>query len=462
MYALTRAGSPASPGLRIVLWLAAALMLVVGSLLTLQTARAAATINVTSTADGTNPALYACPATIAMPCTLRLAITTANNTTGDTVAIPAGTYTLTMHQELQIRAAMNLVGADPRTTIIDGDAANTPDARIINVLGTSIDVGISNLTLQHASYDGNGGAVYDTSNGTVTLTNDAIVHNTISNSGALYGAGVFTATEGSTHLVINRSLIADNHAPHGTDTSSTDYSEGGGLFVGNSANATVTNSTITGNSSDAGGGIFTNTGNTILVNDTIAGNTAAVLTQEGIGGGGVTDESSGTTLTNTIVSGNTNGDCRLWFGVPNGGSITSGGHNIDGDGTCQLTATGDKPSTNPKLAALALNAPGQTSTMAIDNTSPAWNTAGAAACPATDQRGVTRPQGPACDIGAYELILVVPTPSPSATPALPKAGQSSPSGGAGTGLILVAIALLLAPLAVGMARRRYPDDIRAS
>jgi hypothetical protein len=41
-------------------------------------------------------------------------------------------------------------------------------------------------------------------------------------------------------------------------------------------------------------------------------------------------------------------------------------------------------------------------TSALLSNSPAINTADNVACPPTDQRGVPRPQGPACDIGAYE------------------------------------------------------------
>jgi len=36
--------------------------------------------------------------------------------------------------------------------------------------------------------------------------------------------------------------------------------------------------------------------------------------------------------------------------------------------------------------------------------SPALDTG--ANCGATDQRGITRPQGAACDIGAYEMIPI--------------------------------------------------------
>jgi len=53
------------------------------------------------------------------------------------------------------------------------------------------------------------------------------------------------------------------------------------------------------------------------------------------------------------------------------------------------------------LAAVYFAPKGSTSTV---TGSPAINASPADAnCPATDQRGVTRPEGPACDIGAFEL-----------------------------------------------------------
>ena len=91
----------------------------------------------------------------------------------------------------------------------------------------------------------------------------------------------------------------------------------------------------------------------------------------------------------------------------NGGSncgssaVTDGGHNLSsGDATCPISfASGD-----PNLGPLQ------------DNGGPSWTVslqAGSAAidqipatgadCPATDQRGVARPAGAKCDIGAYEL-----------------------------------------------------------
>jgi hypothetical protein len=437
-------------GPRVVVWLTAS-VLVLAALAWGQPARAAQTLLVTSTVDD-NTATYECPA-ITKPCTLRLAIDTANlNVTGgDTISVPAGTYTLTTHLQLPIHTAMNIVGADARTTIIDADSANGGRSRIFSIFPFSptnpIDVGISNLTLQNAfNTDGNGGALWNGSMGTVTLDNDAIVSNRTEGASAL-GGGIFSATQGTTHLKITRSLIAGNTAM-GTDQST---SEGGGIANG-FGELSITNSTMTANTADGGGAIF-NFGTATLVNDTIAGNFGGLDRTGAPGGGGLTDLGPDSyTLTNTIVWGNTHGDCRKELG----GAFTSAGHNIDGDNTCFLTDPTDKPSTDPHLAALALNSPGQTQTMAIDSASAAYNGAAATACPATDQRGVARPQGSACDIGAYELVVLAAL---SPTPVLPKAGfAGSPGAGSQVGLLLGITALLLAPLAVALARRRHPDD----
>jgi len=45
--------------------------------------------------------------------------------------------------------------------------------------------------------------------------------------------------------------------------------------------------------------------------------------------------------------------------------------------------------------------------MALQMASPAIDAAVLANCPATDQRGVPRPQGPGCDIGAFEVETVM-------------------------------------------------------
>ena len=81
--------------------------------------------------------------------------------------------------------------------------------------------------------------------------------------------------------------------------------------------------------------------------------------------------------------------------------------------------TGAPLTADPQLAALAGNG-GLTQTPLPASGSSVVDAGGVSGCPATDQRGVARPQGPACDIGAVELAvaappLVGPLPAPILT-----------------------------------------------
>ena len=102
------------------------------------------------------------------------------------------------------------------------------------------------------------------------------------------------------------------------------------------------------------------------------------------------------TLKNTIVANSpTGGNCS--------GTITDGGGNLSyPDTTC--------PGINadPMLGPLQNNG-GPTETMALGPGSAAIDAANDAICAAApvnnlDQRGIARPQGPHCDIGAVEQI----------------------------------------------------------
>jgi hypothetical protein len=81
------------------------------------------------------------------------------------------------------------------------------------------------------------------------------------------------------------------------------------------------------------------------------------------------------------------------------------GGNFFNDVTCFAgksgpSQTSDPQFRNPLLQPRADNG-GPTATMAIPLSSPAFNAG--LGCPATDQRGVARPQAGACDLGAFEL-----------------------------------------------------------
>lgn len=127
------------------------------------------------------------------------------------------------------------------------------------------------------------------------------------------------------------------------------------------------------------------------------------------------------TLKNTLLSNNTGGNCFY----DNGGVLLSAGHNLDNDGSCVLSDPTDLHNSNAGVApAMAANG-GATQTIALLAGSPAVD-----AIPViplnsctdlngtpitTDQRGLPRPSGPGCDIGAYEIqvVSVVPTANPT-------------------------------------------------
>lgn len=149
---------------------------------------------------------------------------------------------------------------------------------------------------------------------------------------------------------------------------------------------------------------------------TIAGNTAS----EGSGGGGIfgSGTNSAMTLHDTIVARNTGPNCVV---QP---AVTSSGYNLDDGVSCGLAQTGDQSNADPLLSALADDG-GPTATMALSRGSPAVDAADPACGVATDQRGTKRPQGPRCDIGAFELQAA--TPAPVTPPAPPVTGLAAAS-----------------------------------
>ncbi|MHB8644713.1 MAG: choice-of-anchor Q domain-containing protein, partial [Thermomicrobiales bacterium] len=220
----------------------------------------------------------------------------------------------------------------------------------------------------------------------------------------------------------------------GNSTASTGIYSGGGIVAGGPT--TITGTTISGNSGAYGSGInFSVAGSASLTNTTISGNATGPAVE-------VTSASQGVTLTNTTVAANASGVAVNTAGgggtliVKNSilknsgvncpiGTITSGGYNLVSDLSCGFSGGTDLLNTNPNIAPLALNAPGTTATHALNAGSPAIDKIPAAggcnnAGITTDQRGIPRPIGAGCDIGAYEFFV---NPLPGQQPAGPPAGQ---------------------------------------
>jgi CSLREA domain-containing protein len=109
-------------------------------------------------------------------------------------------------------------------------------------------------------------------------------------------------------------------------------------------------------------------------------------------------------IKNTIVANSqAGGNCG------GSGLMISEGYNLDSDGTCNLTGSGDLRKVDPKLKSLKNNG-GATLTHALEFDSPAIGGGDPAGCTdheeaiiSTDQRGCKRPWGNRCDIGAFEF-----------------------------------------------------------
>ena len=252
------------------------------------------------------------------------------------------------------------------------------------------------LTVSLSTFTGNtavegGGIFNESTSAAATITDTTFSGNTATT----FGGGAIVSADGTTNVA--RDTFSGNNA---TGTA-------GGGAIDNDATVNVTNSTFSGNTAGTnGGGAVQNFGTTAITWSTFSGNNSA------FGANLHNDTTTGSlTVSETIVA-NGGGGGSNCSGTP---AIVDGGYNIDTGTSCGFsTANHSKPSTNPDLGPLASNG-GPTQTMALASDSPAVNAVpvSVAGCSgSTDQRGVTRPQGIACDIGAYELIMQTPPPPP--------------------------------------------------
>ena len=168
--------------------------------------------------------------------------------------------------------------------------------------------------------------------------------------------------------------------------------DGGGLAVANSA--TLLNTTISGNSAGQNGGGIRNNSALLITHCTFSGNSAAA-------GTAISNNAFVSAINATVIDGQCDTDVG---GMWNSLNIN---HNVETPGdTCNFTGPDDQVDVSPddlSLGALQDNG-GPTQTHALDSGSVAVDVIDEAMCEAdSDQRGVVRPQGAACDVGAFEL-----------------------------------------------------------
>jgi hypothetical protein len=320
-------------------------------------------------------------------------------TAGDTIKFSCS-GSIPISNTLTISQNLTLDGSGQTVTL---DGGNSVGVLLVN---SGVSFALNALTIAHGTFNGLGGGLAN-NGGTVNISNSTFsdnaagglynnggtvtINNSIfaNNSTPLYGAGLANRNGGT--VSISNSTFSDN-AP-------------GGLY-NNDGTVTISNSTFAGNSS---GGLYNYSGTLTISNSTVAGNSFRGLANSGaltISNSTVVGNSSGglansgaLTIGGSIVANNTEGNC-----VNFGGTITSQGYNLESSSDCGFTGTGDLQNTDPKLAAALASNGGATQTLALLEGSPAIDHIPTSACTlTTDQRGVSRPQGLACDIGAFEF-----------------------------------------------------------
>ena len=223
------------------------------------------------------------------------------------------------------------------------------------------------------------------------VTDSEIVDNVAASGGGIWAAGTLTLV---------RTTVASNDA---VGDGEGQLGRGGGVGLPTGQPATMVNTTLSGNTTNGqGGGLYTQR-SSFLQNVSIVDNQAPPRVL-GVGQGGGLFQSftvgggQTTRATNVLVARNVNGGCGGTQNFP----IDSDNGLVDEplpNTTCNAVGDANQIVPNAFLGALEFNE-GLTRTHALLGNSPAID--GGAGCESDDQRGVPRPFGPACDIGAYE------------------------------------------------------------
>jgi cysteine-rich repeat protein len=337
---------------------------------------------------------------------LREALDIANDEADqDVITLAPGDYQLSgpsdddnnLSGDLDIKTNLVLQGAGARETILRG----SPDGdRVIHVLSSQSPEDLSITVMDLTIRDGNvpaddfigsgGGILYDGGvEGILEIRNCSIIENYIQQgNGNGSGGGI---SDGGKHLHVENSIITNNQV--------LGPSRRGGAIFSISQTALLKNSTISNNlSGSLGGGVVLANMDATIENSTVTQNESLSDGTGGIIGDNII-------VRNSIIAGNISvspgkSDCD--------GIITSQGYNIFGTFCLGLTlGPSDQivPASNLFLGPLQ-DSGGPTDTHALLNGSPAIDRGDPGNCPDTDQRGIERPQGIACDIGAFEVVLI--------------------------------------------------------
>jgi len=267
--------------------------------------------------------------------------------------------------------------------------------------GGGIYASSGNLTINRSQITGNMGSGVSLVSTNVTI-NDSVISNNQGLPRAYYGAaGLFVI---DSNLSLNNSTIANNTNQH--------FAQGGGIVLGYASTASITNSTISGNSTESGAGGIHVYSNGSIFNTTVELYQVTLTNNSTLeNGGAIYNDGADVTITQSLITGNFAGNAV--DEILNGGTFTSNGYNliglngysssvfIDLDFSDEvITESNLSDVLNPILA----DNGGPTPTHTLNPNGPAVDFVPPGSCHSlTDQTGKTRPIGSGCDVGAFEF-----------------------------------------------------------
>jgi len=326
------------------------------------------------------------------------AVTNLAGTSGTPAgAVEGGIFSLRGEASLENTTIQNVRNSAPGNTgavevgIGSGDEINSRDLKIANV---------TNLATGSMGEIDAGALEADQNSTFVNLEIDGVTNTSGKNGyvrgGALYLSDTTTIDQADISNTVSKTLGNQSN-------SSLSFVYGGAVFEVGVLN--MTNVTLTGDRAISPG-TTTNGGNggALYANDPMTLTNVTMNRDTASSAGGAlylnNPAKEAVAFKNTIVAASPSpkGNCASLDGPP---TFLSAGHNLGSDTTCKFNGIGDQEA-SPKLGPLRNNG-GFVLTEAELKGSRSINAGDNNGCPATDARGVSRPQSGACDIGAYEL-----------------------------------------------------------
>ncbi len=359
-------------------------------------------------------------------CILQFALTNANN--GDEIWAAAGKYTpgLLNTDTFQLKNGVAIYGGFFGNEIVRNDRDLAANATILSGDINNDDSQSPVVTDINSVTGNNGNSLH-----VVTGASGAILDGVTITAGFAIGsnpqdkgAGMYNkdsdptltnvAFRGNYSDDFAGGMYNDNSDPILTNVSFSDnkaQNYGGGMANRFLSSPSLINVTFYGNTSAwNGGGMLNDDSSPSMVNVTFYGNSSGT-------GGGMHNGNSTPAIYNTIFWGNIASTAAQ---VYNSSSISTISDSIIQEDCPEGSTCSNIISIDPLLGAIGLNG-GNTQTIPLLTGSSAIDalvtgTNGCGTTIAFDQRGMPRPQGSACDIGAYEVDAeLLPTPSSTFT-----------------------------------------------